>query len=198
MARIIATQLSLAALFAGLFTIPAVAADKCYQKVYVPAQYKCNTRTSGLVEKSFDDFSNGACQTIAARVDDVEVECPKVGRWVNATFTNKTITMRSGGGRDGGGGTYTQTISVPSSQAETCSSAGLSPAKLEGQYICASGEARPVSGTDYEKISYKYGRWGDGGWAGVATTDNNYLFCWGSGQKRDNDATDRVVAWYCE
>jgi len=194
MIRMIAAQISLATLLAGFLTMPAMAADKCYQKVLIPAEFKCNAGATDGVNR-FDDFSNGSCQRIAERYEDVEVECPKVGRWVNATFNNKTITV-NGPGRDGG--TSTQTISVATSQAETCSSVGLSPAKLEGQYICASGEARPNRGEGYASINYKYGRWGSGGWAGVSTTQNNYLFCWGNGQKRDNDSTDRVVAWYCE
>ncbi|WP_315922034.1 hypothetical protein [Mesorhizobium sp. SP-1A] len=198
MTRLIATQISLAALFAGLLTMPAMAADKCYQnqKVFVPAEFKCSSN-GGSGQNRFDDFSNGSCQKTDARYDDVEVEvpCPKVGKWVNATFTNKTITVRNGG-RDGG--TTTQTISVATSQAETCASVGLKPAKLEDKYICASGEDRPTRGTDYNKIKYKYGTWGGTWGAGVSTTVNNYTFCWASGQKKDNDATDRVVAWYCE
>lgn len=198
MAKILAAKIIFASLFAGIMTIPAMAADKCYQnqKVFVPAEFKCNSN-GGNGQNRFDDFSNGSCQKTDARYDDVQVEvaCPKIGKWVNATTTSKTITRRVGG-RDGD--TVTSTISVATSQAQTCASVGLKPAKLEGKYICASGEDRPKSGVDADKIKYKYGTWG-GTWnAGITTTTSDYLFCWASGQKKDNDPTDRVVAWYCE
>lgn len=169
-----------------------------YENVWVPEQYVCKNSARNNDMKTFDDFTNGGCTRTAGYFKQIPKECPPppTGRWVNATFTTKQVTVRSGG-RDGG--EYTQTVSVATSQAETCASAGLKPAKLEGQYICASGERRPVIGEGYQNINYRFGTWGGDRVAGHATVSTNTaLMCYANGQKRDSDGTDRLVAWYCD
>lgn len=85
------------------------------------------------------------------------------------------------------------------SHAQTCQRAGLKPSSDKGYGICASGERRPTKGTDYNKISYTYGTWGGAGKGGTQAVRlfSSHYFCYSSGQKRDNDGTDRLVAYLC-
>lgn len=104
------------------------------------------------------------------------------------------------------------------SHAQTCSRVGMKPATNQGYGICASGERRPKKGKDYDKISYRYGTWGGGqGVGGTQVTQGLFgvgggtaasqrgqqgqtqaiYYCYTSGQKRDNDGSDRLVAYLC-
>ncbi len=83
--------------------------------------------------------------------------------------------------------------------SQTCHRVGLFPSKNKGYGICASGEGRPQVGTDYEKISYRYGTYGSNPKHGgnlIVAGYRNY-FCYGTGQKQDSDSTDALVAYLC-
>ena len=119
----------------------------------------------------------------------MEVACP--GRWVNVANTSLT-------------------------HEQACAAAGLSPTAISGQ-ICASGESRPSVGLNAGSINYRYGTWGSGAdnrvggvttstrdfscsdcGGGINDSSNVITYCWKSGQKRDHDSTDMVVAYACE
>lgn len=116
--------------------------------------------------------NNGDLSNAAAIHSTCTVEAPVV-KWVNAVQ----------------GKTHMQ----------TCSGAGLFPAKDKGYGICASGEARPQQGTDYEKISYRHGKWGSNSKYGgnKIVGGYGYYLCYRDGQKQDNDSTDVLVAYLC-
>lgn len=86
-------------------------------------------------------------------------------------------------------------------QAAACAAEGLVPVTPGFDYgICASGENRPNFGEDYEEINYYLGTWGPG--PEIEPQDNLGVpvgrFCYKPGQVRDNDRTDRIVAWLCK
>lgn len=144
------------------------------------------TWNCGTTASKSADFTTG-CKLEPARVDQKEVECP--GQWVNVT--------------------------APwASQAVICSRAGLSPAKIDGA-ICASGFARPTSGTGYNRINYQFGTKGSAGVGGTKMkqqemvgweggSDNGYeyhtyyYYCWGAGRNNDYSEGDVAVAMACK
>lgn len=164
----------------------ASAAPLCYEDRIVPAQMTCSDNDSRSA-----DFGS-ACKYVGETVQQVPVECP--GRWVGVK--QESIT-----------------------HAQACSNAGLKPTSIEGE-MCASGERRPTAGEGAAGISYAYGKTGSSTSGGTAVVNNSfwensggcspnssgtcidrqvtYTYCYGSGQKRDWDATDRVVAFACE
>lgn len=165
-------------------SFPAQAQLVCYDTVQGPDVLSCSgNRPEG---SSSADFT-GACNWVRGPDVVVEVACP--GRWVNVANTSLT-------------------------HEQACAAAGLSPTAISGQ-ICASGERRPTVGSNPGSINYRYGTWGGVSGGGTFTTsytfewgNNNescfdcstytYTYCWTSGQKRDNDSTDLVVAYACE
>lgn len=138
------------------------------------------------------DFATNCTYVVGPPVQ-VEVACP--GMWVSTASDTET-------------------------QAEACGRFGLQPANASGQ-ICASGERRPLVGTGFDSIRYKYGTWGSPGPGGSVNEARTFTFtsggggghngnptpvktttivrdyCWASGQKRDYDITDVTVAFYC-
>ncbi|NCN95634.1 MAG: hypothetical protein GW917_02830 [Bdellovibrionales bacterium] len=81
---------------------------------------------------------------------------------------------------------------------QTCSRVGMVPATNRlGYGICASGEARPTQGIDFDKISYP-AIWGGVSQGGTIITGTSpYLYCYRNGQKMDNDPSDLLVAYLC-
>jgi type II secretory pathway pseudopilin PulG len=90
---------------------------------------------------------------------------------------------------------WVDTISLTESHAATCARVGASVATDQGYGICAAGESRPSlnEGRNPFEITYRFGTWGGNSQGGQPV--GNY--CYRSGQTRDNDATDRRVAWLC-
>lgn len=81
---------------------------------------------------------------------------------------------------------------------QTCSRVGLFPSVDKGYGICASGENRPAQGTDASKISYSYGTWGSHKVGGTKITAGyGAYYCYHSGQKKDSDGSDLLVAYLC-
>lgn len=76
-----------------------------------------------------------------------------------------------------------------------CTAAGGTAATDQGYGICASGENKPNHGDNAFGINYQYGMYNyrsSGGNQVVGT------FCYFTTQPRDNDGSDRIVAWLCE
>ncbi|WP_315921992.1 hypothetical protein [Mesorhizobium sp. SP-1A] len=194
-------KISIAVLFASVISFPSFAASPvCTEKQWVPEKFTCKSGGANTLQ-TFDDFTAGSCTRTPGEYIDVVVACPPPpppeGRWVNATVDKVTETYTQPS-KDGPR-TMTRTTYKVSTHAATCQAAGLKAAKFKDQYVCASGEARPYEGKDYGSINYKLGKWGGGGWAGNLTpTSGSRINCYGSGQKQDNDATDVVVAWFCQ
>lgn len=153
-----------------LFTGVASAAA-CYEEQPGPDIMICNGGGGNSA-----DFVQDCTYTAGPPVR-VEVPCP--GRWVNIVNSSDTPEV-------------------------ACARAGMVPAATERGDICASGERRPRVGNNYQGISYRYGTWGSGTGIGnvyqmINFQDNQqYSYCWSNGQKRDYDATDRTVAYYCK
>jgi hypothetical protein len=173
------------------FALAAVAAASaqaastaCSDTSYTPATLKCDTDGSKSA-----DFATG-CHEEEPQVVTTPVPCPD--QWVNVPA----------------GTPY-------ASQAEVCATKGLQPTRIDGAK-CASGEHRPSSGQGVESINYRYGTWGgaEGGGSVAQLVDytTNYcdhnsglcstthvqaLYCWDSGDKRDDDSTDKLVAYAC-
>mgnify|MGYP007127516628 CR=1 FL=1 len=75
---------------------------------------------------------------------------------------------------------------------EVCRSVGLNTASASGQ-ICSSGENRAP-----DTYNFIFGKWGGVTSGGVSTTSrNDHYYCWHSGQKKDYDSTDIVIAYAC-
>lgn len=175
-----------AAIFAGLCSTQAYA-KTCKEPQYVPAKVVCDNNSSKSA-----DFTTG-CKFIAAHYEDVEVECP--AQWVNVSSSDTTAT-----------------------QSQICSRAGLTSANIDGK-TCASGEQRPTTGENASGIAYRYGK-ENGGTGGNIVTNYTirgntggcspnssgscmdyaytYTYCYASGQKKDYDNSDRVVAFACD
>ena len=115
----------------------AMAAEKCYEAVLVPASMSCSTSNSKSA-----DFTNG-CKPVDAHYEQKEIEC-QVGRWVNIIAETKI-------------GTYGDHVT----QAQACAAYGLKSYNINGK-TCASGERTPTQGTGWESINYKYGKKGGG------------------------------------
>ncbi|TLX15766.1 hypothetical protein [Rhizobium sp. MHM7A] len=131
------------------------------------------------------DFSYG-CKYLPERTVQVEVPC--LQRWVNI-------------------------VDKKESHSQACARVDLKPANIEGS-TCASGELRPSTGSNWEGINYRFGRWGGldyfGGYkiifkrdwtdrGGKDEPDRFYeggYYCY-EGGKQDSDNTDRVVAYAC-
>lgn len=173
------------------------AAETCYEETYVPESYNCGAAGQG----NFADFTRGGCTVIPSRVDKTEVECP--GKWVPVP---KTVT----------GNNWNQ--SSTSSQSAICASVGLKPATLDGK-MCASGERRPNTGGDWDRISYYWGKEGgrtEGGERAITKTtggygceggsdngqcgnyNNTYTYCYHNSGKQNDTSPDRLVAYYCK
>ena len=173
------------AAFAALL-LSSVGPSQAATKCYEDIKVPSSLQCANNGSKSAD-FTNG-CTYTPESIQKKEVECPVTSRWVNSNGKQ--------------------------SQAQVCSAAGLKSANIEGR-ICAAGEKRPSSGTNYQGINYRFGTWGggrgDGGTIvelkskrtssisddGPATFET-YYFCWNSGNKRDYDNTDIAVAYACE
>lgn len=169
----------------------AFAAGKCYETVPVAAKSECDKNKSRSA-----DFSTG-CEYTPATTKKVEIECP--GRWVNVKQATAGAT------------------SPPPTQAQVCSSVGLSTARIGGMF-CASGERRPMVGGDFALINYKYGKKGDGnGFKGGNDLDKIQRqvdvapgkdvqyetryghYCYDNDtSEKNNTSEDAVVAYFCE
>jgi len=138
---------------------------------------------NGGIQGNSADFASN-CTYVQGPPVQVEVTCP--GMWVN-------------------------TISDSETRGEACARVGLAAADLDGQ-VCAAGEARPRTGTNWDGIKYRYGTWGGPSQGGISddirafnyrsggsgtSTSITRHYCWRSGQKRDYDGTDITVAFYC-
>jgi hypothetical protein len=178
--------LQLAAAVALTCLCAGAAQAACYAEQPGPPVLTCSGKSGNSA-----DFAQ-TCSFVAGPPIQVEVQCP--GRWVNV-------------------------VSAEDSHSKTCSRAGLKPANISGQ-ICASGERQPSTGENWNGINYRYGKWGSSSNGGTLLTSATiYLhrtcagghdsgpcdwatetvyMCWMGGQKQDNDATDKVVAYYCE
>jgi hypothetical protein len=171
---------SIAILFAGL--APALAGTACYEDQLVEASIGCNGSSGNSA-----DFA-GSCKGTEAQWVQVEVACPAM--WVNTVGDSET-------------------------QEQTCKRVGLKPARVEGTF-CASGEHQPSTGQDWESISYRYGRFGGkdtlggdfvrtevdrtvrAGRDGMESTIKGGKYCYhSSDDKKENDSTDRLVAYVC-
>lgn len=115
----------------------SMAAEKCYEDVYVPAAMTCSDTSSKSA-----DFTNG-CKEVAAHYEQKEIEC-QVGRWVNIIADTRI-------GNKGAAIT----------QSEACAVYDLKPYNVNGK-ICASGERPAQQGTGWDAINYKYGTKGGG------------------------------------
>ncbi len=162
-----------------LSTGSALAAGKCYEETTVKSTISC-AKDRG----SSADFVSG-CTVIPPTTEKVEVPCKET--WVNITHSVADQT-----------------------RAQVCATKGMKPTSLDGQ-ICASGERKATGGTG--TVNYRFGQTGStqsGGTKvqdivvglkdGGSTLDDAivYYFCYGSGQKMDNDNTDLVVAYVCK
>jgi len=74
-----------------------------------------------------------------------------------------------------------------------CKQMGLNAKPSKEGALCASGENRFPSAEG--GVSYKYGTWG--GMREDYATTSSWGFCYGPGQKKDWDKTDRTVACSC-
>jgi hypothetical protein len=175
----------------------ALAAEPCYEQQLVEASMNCATNSGNSA-----DFASG-CKAVEAHYENVEVECPATGRWVNVNAMLGEDTPRP-------------------SRSAVCKAAGMKIADING-YFCASGERRPNVGGDWESINYQYGRKGGGnGFTGGNDIDNvvnSYRdtdpydrnrptgpvhsiyssMCYdGHANNRNNTGEDAVVAYYCQ
>ena len=91
--------------------------------------------------------------------------------------------------------------------AQTCARVGKNPVTSSAPGICASTESRPGpnSGTGWDKINYTTGiknphgevyKQVQGG-VEIVKKGSTY-YCYKSGQKKDNDKTDQVMAYLCK
>lgn len=180
-ARLLTTAgFSIAILFAGLGS--AMAGTACYEDQLVETSISCSGNSGNSA-----DFA-GACEGTQAEWVQVEVDCPAM--WVNTVGDSET-------------------------QEQTCKRVGLKPARVEGTF-CASGEHQPTTGQGWESISYRYGRFGgkealggnfirtvadrtvSGGRDQPPRTVRGGKYCYhSSDSKKENDSTDRLVAYVC-
>ena len=115
---------------------------------------------------------------------------------INNTLQRKVTGCNSQEGSDYLKGTWVNATDSSSSHAATCAKEGLSPLVSYALGVCASGEVKPRFGKNADKINYKYGTWG-----GLNVTGGDIVangMCYHHGQKRDNDGTDRLVAYLCD
>ncbi len=78
-----------------------------------------------------------------------------------------------------------------------CRSIGLNNAPSPEGALCVSGEHRVNSAIG--KIVYNNGTWGSGCVGGInqCPSASSGAFCYGPGQKHDNDRTDRTAGCFC-
>ncbi|MCZ7860787.1 hypothetical protein O9X98_05160 [Agrobacterium salinitolerans] len=161
----------------------ALAAEKCYEDVPVPASVNCNGSTSKSA-----DFASG-CKYTPATVEKKEIECPVSLSWVNADGkTSQSATCAAAGLKPG------------SLDGQVCAagerrpSEGLGASSINYRFgKWGSGGGKGGTTAQFYSRTTTTGNRDDR----VTKTISNY-YCWSSGNKRDYDSTDIAVAYVCE
>jgi hypothetical protein len=177
-------RLKILALCAGAIAILSASNAAAATKCYEETLVEPEMVCSSQGTSKSADFSSG-CTYTEAQIVSVEVKCPAM--WVNMANTIET-------------------------HSQTCKRVGLKTSSIEGKK-CASGEHQPASGQEWDKINYRYGRFGGRDFGGnlirqtsdrtvkqydTITVVKGGLFCYDTDDNRtEGDATDRLVAYAC-
>ncbi len=146
----------------------------------------------GMFLRGIDSKGQAVCESVCNPTiigDDAYQNCRQDTFWVNRNIKISRVEVPSGRGET----TWRESIEGET-HAQACAKRNAIPVTKNSGGVCASGEARPSSGRDHKLIKYSLGTWG-GATVGGSLVNGNY--CYGVGQKQDNDRTDITVAYLC-